>query len=96
MPEAEIQKLISEAEVYREADLLTRERLEARDNLERFAVSLRRTAKRQDNLGTQQREDLLVMIEQIGWLNITDETTTKEMRGRLDRLKNLSEAYHLS
>ena len=96
LPEAEIQKLISEAEVYREADLLTRERLEARDNLERFAVSLRRTAKRQDNLGTQQREDLLVMIEQIGWLNITDETTTKEMRGRLDRLKNLSEAYHLS
>lgn len=88
----DIERMVSEAEKFKEEDSKETERISAKNGLESYAYSLKNTlseAKFKEKIGESDREELSKIIEEtISWLDNTQSGSTEEYK---DKQKELEE-----
>ena len=88
----EIESMIEDAERFSEEDKLSKERVDARNDLESYAYTLRNQVKDTEGLGGRLSEEERESVEEavtsaITWLEENNDVTTEEFRERKQQLE---------
>lgn len=100
----DINRMVQDEERFADADKRVKERVDARNELESFAYSLRNQINDKENVGgklseSQKKEILDAISEQIFWLESNYEATTQDFMERKNMLEEavqeiISKTYH--
>ncbi|ROT36238.1 hsp70-like protein [Sodiomyces alkalinus F11] len=96
LTQEEIDRMVAEAEMYAEEDKATRERVEARNNLENYAFSLKNQVNDEEGMGgkidEEDKEALLEAIkEATDWLEENGaEATAEDFEEQKEKLSNVA------
>ena len=92
----DIDRLIKEAEKFAEEDRLVKEQVEAKNELEQFAYSLKRQLDDKEQLGGKISDDdkrkiLEVVEEKLNWLKESDEASTETLRAAKTAIEEVAQ-----
>jgi len=92
----DIDRLIKEAEKFAEEDRLVKERVEAKNELEQYAYSLKRQVEDKDQLGGKISDDdkrkiSEVVDEKLNWLKESDEASTESLRAAKKSIEDVAQ-----
>jgi len=94
LDEADIERMVADAEKYKAEDEAVKARLDARNGLESFAYNLKNTAEEslKNQLDTQDRESLLAKVsETIAWLDANQQAEKDEYEDKQKELQAVSD-----
>ena len=91
----QIEKMLAEAEKYKEEDRLIKERVDAKNSLEQMAYSLKQHIEEDKNLEESVKESVKKEVEDtLSWLENNQQATTEEYNSRREELTQKSQVLY--